>query len=108
MHDTEGGGGNYLCMPDEPEYSDLLTYQQGSQGYSDTRLWNRLQTPSRRFTSQSQRPMRRVHRLRSYSSCDDPSSGYLSNRMDEGILRLPHVPEPRGDIYTSERATYDV
>ena len=35
MHDTQGGGGNYLCLPEEPEYSDLLTYVQGSQSYSE-------------------------------------------------------------------------
>lgn len=35
MHDTQGGGGNYLCLPDKPEYSDLLTYEQGSQSFSN-------------------------------------------------------------------------
>ena len=35
MHDTKGGGGNYLCLPEQPEYSDLLTYKPGSQSYSD-------------------------------------------------------------------------
>ena len=35
MHDTQGGGSNYLCMPEEAEYSKLLTYEQGSQDFSE-------------------------------------------------------------------------
>ena len=29
-----GGGANYLCMPDTPEYSSTLTYRAGVQNYS--------------------------------------------------------------------------
>ena len=35
MHDTQGGGGNYLCLPEQPEYSDSLDYVDGSQSYSE-------------------------------------------------------------------------
>ena len=30
-----GGGGTYLCMPDQPEYSTSLRYTAGSQSYSE-------------------------------------------------------------------------
>ena len=30
-----GGGGTYLCMPDQPEYSTMLRYTTGSQSYSE-------------------------------------------------------------------------
>ena len=29
-----GGGVDRLCMPDDPDYSDSLTYSSGSQGYN--------------------------------------------------------------------------
>ena len=32
LYDQEGGGANYLCMPQEPEYSTTLTYEAGVQG----------------------------------------------------------------------------
>jgi hypothetical protein len=35
MHDTSGGGGNYLCLPEKAEYSDSLDYKPGSQSYSE-------------------------------------------------------------------------
>ena len=35
MHDTQGGGGNYLCLPDEAEYIDSLVYNLASQSYSE-------------------------------------------------------------------------
>lgn len=35
MHDTQGGGGNYLCLPEQPEYIDSLSYNLGSQSYSE-------------------------------------------------------------------------
>ena len=33
-YDEIGGGTNYLCMPQDPEYSSTLTYRAGSQGHS--------------------------------------------------------------------------
>ena len=30
----EGGGANYLCMPQDPEYSTTLTYRDGVQGHA--------------------------------------------------------------------------
>ena len=33
-YSTDGGGANYLCIPQEREYSDELTYRAGVQGYS--------------------------------------------------------------------------
>ena len=34
-YSKKGGGGNYLCMPEVPEYSDTLRYTPGSQSYSE-------------------------------------------------------------------------
>ena len=33
FYNQEGGGANYLCMPDNPEYDSSLRYQSGMQGY---------------------------------------------------------------------------
>ena len=33
-YDHTGGGANYLCMPQDPEYSTTLTYRDGAQGYA--------------------------------------------------------------------------
>ena len=33
-HDGPGGGANHLCMPQEREYSDEITYRAGVQGYA--------------------------------------------------------------------------
>ena len=33
-YDHTGGGANYLCMPQDPEYSTTLTYRDGSQGHA--------------------------------------------------------------------------
>ena len=33
-HGHAGGGANYLCMPQDPEYSTTLTYRDGVQGYA--------------------------------------------------------------------------
>ena len=35
FYSTQGGGSNYLCMPEVPEYSATLRYTPGSQSYSE-------------------------------------------------------------------------
>ena len=34
FYDQQGGGANYLCMPQDPEYSTTLTYRDGVQGWA--------------------------------------------------------------------------
>ena len=34
LHSGPGGGANHLCMPQEREYSDEITYRAGVQGYA--------------------------------------------------------------------------
>ena len=34
QHNQDGGGANYLCMPDAPKYSSTLTYRPGVQNHS--------------------------------------------------------------------------
>ena len=34
LHNQAGGGGNYLCLPDDPEYSDSLDYLYTSRSFS--------------------------------------------------------------------------
>ena len=31
----KGGGGNFLCLPNNPEYSTNISYRSGAQGYSN-------------------------------------------------------------------------
>ena len=31
LYCQEGGGANYLCMPKDPEYSNVLTYTSGEE-----------------------------------------------------------------------------
>ena len=34
FYNQEGGGANYLCMPEDPEYDSSLQYQSGTQDYA--------------------------------------------------------------------------
>ncbi len=34
FYNEEGGGANYLCMPEDPEYDSSLYYQAGTQNYA--------------------------------------------------------------------------
>ena len=93
-HRANGGGANYICLPEQPQYSNYTTGAQSARAYlygaeyetGYTSPGNVGVGPFSSFHDHMQCPMSSVSHFNARICSDDSCTNYLPIILDQGVL----------------------